>query len=191
MASDACSGSIEKCRAGTPALLPHALGLSAACRSAKRRAPRLRVVTAGAGAGERRCGVCWPAHLAPMVGVDRPPICPPRGRIRLASRAGACANRPAKSALRVEQFGPDAPWAHLKRSERTLTKCSYFQALSAWARLGSNQRPLACEARRPRAVPRLGCRCSSRFLALRTKDLRVAMPLDCGRLLRLLGTGAR
>jgi hypothetical protein len=61
-------------------------------------------------------------------------------------RAGVGANRPAKSALRVSNFGPDAAWARLNSGARTLTKRPYFQALPVWARLGSNQRPLAGEA---------------------------------------------
>jgi hypothetical protein len=59
-----------------------------------------------------------------------------------------------------------------------------------WARSGSNQRTLACEARRPERPPLLGC-CSSEFWHFGAEDLHMTMPADCRRLLRLLGTGVR
>jgi hypothetical protein len=68
-----------------------------------------------------------------------------QGRIKLPSRAAA-RDRPAKSALRMSILGPDGRSAPVRECSPSLRKVAYFQALFEWARLGSNQRPLACEA---------------------------------------------
>src|SRR5215208_84078 len=66
-------------------------------------------------------------------------------------------DRPAKSALRVSIFGPDALWARLKSASATEQNGLFT---FRWARLGSNQRHLACETR-PCTVPMTVSRCES------------------------------
>jgi hypothetical protein len=143
VASDACSGSIgevSRPHARTPSQRSRVVG-DVLISEAESAAPA-RILNPGA--GQRRCGpageLAWRLCRCGSAGNFFPRA------DQTGLHAGAGANRPAKSALRVSNFGPDAPWARLKSGERILTKCLYFQALSAWARLGSNQRPLACEA---------------------------------------------
>ena len=77
------------------------------------------------------------------------------------------------------------------RRQLTLGEFPRLRGFPGWARLGSNQRPLACEARRASRALRRGFRSRSDSPRIGLADLCVAMRVDCSRSVRLLGTSAR